>query len=71
MNTYIYTSKGKSVEMIPPHNGDAKIVAALGLTEGDSVVCDYAGWRTEYIVQRNRYRRERTLVLAAKNKYQI
>lgn len=71
MNAYTYTANGKSVEINPPGNGDAKIIAALGLVEGDSVTCDHAGYRTEYTVERNRYRRERALTLAAKDKYAI
>lgn len=68
---YTYTANGKTVEMTQGNNGDAKVISALGLSEGDRVACDYAGYRTEYTVERNRYRRERVLMLAAKNKYAI
>ena len=68
---YTYTANGKSIQMTQGNNGDAKVISALGLGEGDRVTCDHAGYRTEYTVERDRYRRERVLVLAAKDKYAI
>ena len=67
------TYSNKHGKQIRIENGtsDAKVIAALGADLGDAVFCDHAGYRTEYTVERNRYRRERVLVLAAKDKYAI